>query len=104
MFYSKSPWEARAFAVACSDNFMPLLLFRHIAWGQASLILSAFCFGHVTQPTALRPPPLLQRYFVRKGAWSSANPNRDLPVYPLSALTLAGVAFLQGASIWAPQS
>lgn len=63
-----------------------------------------FVSGMLPDPQLCIPPPLLQRYFVRKGAWSSANPNRDLPVCPLSGLTLAGVAFLQTASIWAPES
>lgn len=63
-----------------------------------------FVSGMLPDPQLHIPPPLLQRHFVRKGAWSSANPNRDLPVCPLSALTLAGVAFLQTATIWAPES
>lgn len=53
----------------------------------------AFCLEHVTRPTTLPAPSFAPEIFFRTGAWSSANPNRDLPVCPLSALTLAGVAF-----------
>lgn len=63
-----------------------------------------FVSGMLPDPQLCIPPPWLQRYFVRKGAWSGANSNRDLPVCPLSGLTLAGVAFLQTASIWALES
>lgn len=93
MFYSKSPWEARAFAVACSDNFMPFFSFATLPGDKQVLSLVLFVSGMLPNPQLCIPPPVLQRYSVRKGAWSNANPNRDLPVYPLSALTLAGVAY-----------
>lgn len=52
-----------------------------------------FCLVRVTLPTTLPAPSFAPEIFFRTSSWSSANPNRDLPVYPLSALTLAGVAF-----------
>lgn len=82
----------------------PFFYFATLPGDKQVLSLVLFVSGMLPSPQLCIPPPLLQRYFVSKGAWSGANPNRDLPVYPLSALTLAGVAFLQGASIWAPQS
>lgn len=82
----------------------PLFYFATLPGDKQVLSLVLFVSGMLPNPQLCIPPPLLQRYFVRKGAWSSANPNRDPPVYPLSALTLAGVAFSQGASIWATES
>lgn len=37
--------------------------FCRIAWGQAGLILGAFCFGHVTRPTALHTPSMAAEIF-----------------------------------------
>lgn len=56
----------------------------------------AFCFSRVTRTQSCQhPSPLLQRFFFscRTSVWTGANPNRDLPVCPLSALTPAVVAF-----------
>lgn len=80
----------------------PVLMFCHVAWGQAGLIPHAFCFRRVTRPQSCQPPSIsLQRFFCRTGAWNSANPNRDLPVCPLSALTLDVVAFFsQHTGCW----
>lgn len=65
----------------------------------------AFCLVRVSRPTTLPAPSFSPEIFFKTSAWSSANPNRDLPVYPLSALTLAGVAFFSPtASIRAPGS
>lgn len=64
----------------------------------------AFCPRRVTQPIALHAPSFAPKIF-RTGAWSSANPNRDLPVCPLWALTPAGVAFFtdsQHMDSWMP--
>lgn len=79
-----------------------VLMFCRVAWGQAGLIPHAFCFRRVTRPQSCQPPSLLlQRFFCRTGAWNSANPNRDLPVCPLSALTLDVVAFFsQHTGCW----
>lgn len=94
VFYSKSPWEARAFAAGVVGKISWLvLMFCCVSWGQAGLIPMLFVWGVLPNPQLNLPPPLLQRYFFRSGAWSGANSNRDLPVCPLSALTPAGVAF-----------
>ncbi len=94
VFYSKSPWEARAFAAGVVRKISWLvLMFCCVSWGQAGLIPRAFCLGRVTRPTTVPAPSFAPEIFFRTGAWSSANSNRDLPVCPLSALTPAGVAF-----------
>lgn len=57
------------------------------------LIPMLFVSGVLPDPQLCTPPSFAAEIFFSAGAWSAANSNRDLPVCPLSALTLAAVAF-----------
>lgn len=93
VFYSKSPWEARAFAVGVVRKISWLvLMFCSVSWGQAELIPVLFVSGVLPDPQ-LSCPLLCSRDIFQDWCMNSANSNRDLPVCPLSALTPAGVAF-----------
>lgn len=62
--YSKSPWEARPFAVTIVQMISwPVFMFCCIAWGQAGLIPGLFCVGHVTRPTAPHTPSIAAEIF-----------------------------------------
>lgn len=64
VFYSKSPWEARAFAAGVVRKISwPVLMFCRVSWGQAGLIpcfLSRVCYP--THGSAF-PLLLLERFF-----------------------------------------
>lgn len=64
VFYSKSPWEARAFAAGVVRKISWLvLMFCCVSRGQAGLIPVLFVSGVLPDPQLCLPPPLLQRYF-----------------------------------------
>lgn len=95
VFYSKSPWETRAFAAWFVGTISWLvLMFFYVSWGWAGLIppppTLGFLSGLRYRPTTL-PLYFAPERFFRSVAWSVANSNRDLPVCPLSAVTPAAV-------------
>lgn len=98
MFYSKSPWEARAFGAGVVQKISWLvLMFCCVSWGEAGLIPVLFVWGVLSDQ---HPPPFAPEIFFRTGAWSGANSNRDLPVCPLSGVTPTGVAFFTGQTAY----